>query len=64
MSELPNVPTPDPHMPSSKGLQIGDHRLSLSCGVVERPGLINILVMTLFYPVTTALILHLDKEVK
>ena len=28
MSELPNVPIPDPHLPQTEGLQIGDYRLS------------------------------------
>ena len=28
---------PDPHVPQTEGLQIGDHRLSISCAVVERP---------------------------
>ena len=36
MGELPNVPIPDPHVPQTDGLQIGDHRLSISCAVVER----------------------------
>ena len=31
MGELPNGPISDPHV------QIGDHRLSISCAVVERP---------------------------
>ena len=37
MGELPNEPTPNPHVPQTEGLQIGDHRLSISCGVVGRP---------------------------
>ena len=37
MGALPNVPIPDPHVPQTEGLQIGDHRSSTSCGVVERP---------------------------
>ena len=37
MSEEPNAPIPDPHVPQTDGLQIGDHRLNTSCGVVERP---------------------------
>ena len=28
---------PDPHVPKTEGLQIGDDRLSISCVVVERP---------------------------
>ena len=27
MGELPNAPVPDPHVPQTEGLQIGDHRL-------------------------------------
>ena len=38
MAELPNSPFPDPHVPQTEGLQIGDHRLSTSRAVVERPG--------------------------
>ena len=30
-------PPPDPHVPQTEGLLIGDHRLSTSCGVVEWP---------------------------
>ena len=37
MGELPNAPIPDPHVPQTEGLQIGDDRLSISCAVVERP---------------------------
>ena len=37
MDELSNEPIPDSHIPKTEGLQIGDHRLSSSCGVVERP---------------------------
>ena len=37
MGGLSNKPTPDPHVPQTEGLQIGDHRLSTSCGVVKRP---------------------------
>ena len=37
MGEQSNVPLPDPHVPQTEGLQIGDHRLSTLCGVVERP---------------------------
>ena len=28
---------PDPYVPQTEGSQIGDHRLSTSCEVVERP---------------------------
>ena len=37
MGELPNAPIADPHVPQTEGLQIDDHRLSMSCAVVERP---------------------------
>ena len=37
MGELPNAPIHDTHVPQTDGLQIGDHRLSISCVVVERP---------------------------
>ena len=37
MGELTNVCIPDPHVHQTVGLQIGDHRFSASCGVVERP---------------------------
>ena len=36
MGELPNAPIPDPHVPKTEGLQIGDHRLSISYAVVEQ----------------------------
>ena len=36
-SELPNQPVADPHVHQTEGLQIGDHILSISCAVVERP---------------------------
>ena len=31
------MPTPDPHVPQTEGLQIGDHTMSTTCEVVERP---------------------------
>ena len=37
MGELSNAPISDPHVPHTNGLQIGDNRLSTSCGVVEQP---------------------------
>ena len=37
MSEQPNVPIPVIDVLQIKELQIGDHRLSTSYGVVERP---------------------------
>ena len=37
MGELPNAPISDPRVPQIEGLQIGDHRLSISCAVVEWP---------------------------
>ena len=37
MSELPSVLIPKPHVPQTEWLQVSDHRLSTSCGVVERP---------------------------
>ena len=37
MGGLSNGPIPDHHVLQTEGLQIGDHRLSTSCGVVERP---------------------------
>ena len=37
MSQLPNAPIPDSYVPQTEALQIGDHKLSISCGVVERP---------------------------
>ena len=40
MGELLNAPTPDPNVSQTEGLQIlqiGDHILSISCAVVERP---------------------------
>ena len=41
---------PVPHVLQAEGLQIGEHRLSASCGVVERPdALITIVVMTLLF---------------
>ena len=36
MGKLPNVPIPDPHLPQTEWLEIGDHTLSI-CAVVERP---------------------------
>ena len=36
MGELPNVPIPDPHVHQTEELHIGNHRLSISCWVVER----------------------------
>ena len=30
-------PSPTPHVPQTVGSQIGNHRSSTSCGVVERP---------------------------
>ena len=38
MGERPNAPIPDTHVPQTEGLQTGDHRFSISCAVVERPG--------------------------
>ena len=35
MGGLSNEPIRDPHVPQTEELQIGDHRLSTSCGVVE-----------------------------
>ena len=55
MGELPNAPIHGPHVPQTEALQIGDHRFSISCAVVERPGLIAIVVMTLFNIVLLAL---------
>ena len=37
MGRLPNDFIPDPHVPQTEGSQIGDHRLSSSCGIVGRP---------------------------
>ena len=37
MSEQTNALFPDPHELQIEGLQNGDHSLSTSCGVVERP---------------------------
>ena len=37
MGELPNALISNCHIPQTKGLQIGDHRLSISCAVGERP---------------------------
>ena len=37
MGGLPNEPIPDPHVPLTERLQIGDHILSTKYGVVERP---------------------------
>ena len=37
MSELPSAPIPDTHASQTVGLQIGDHRVRISCAVVERP---------------------------
>ena len=37
MGELPNALIPDPHVPQTEGLQIDDHRLSISCEVVGQP---------------------------
>ena len=31
------MPIPDPHVPQTERLQIGDHILSTSCVVVKRP---------------------------
>ena len=51
MGEVPNVPIPDPRVPQTEGLQIGDHRLSISWAVVERADhqcggdLVNILLI-------------------
>ena len=39
-------PIPDPHVPQTEGSQIGDGRLSTSCGG-SLSGLITIVVMTL-----------------
>ena len=30
MRELPNAPIPDPYLPHTEGLQVGDDRLSIS----------------------------------
>ena len=35
MGRLLNRPIPDPHVPQTEGLQIGDHRLSITCAIVE-----------------------------
>ena len=35
MGELPNASIPGPHVPQNRLLQISNHRLSTSCGVVE-----------------------------
>ena len=35
MGGLPNELIPDPHVPKTEGSQLGDHRLSTSCGVVD-----------------------------
>ena len=54
MYDLPNAPISDPHVPQTEELQIGDHRLSISCAVVER---LTIMVMTLLnQPSSTALV--------
>ena len=45
MGGLPNEPIPDPDVPQTDGSQIGDHRLSTSCG--SSSGLITIVVKTL-----------------
>ena len=37
MGELPNAPIPDSHIPQTDGLQMGGHRSSISCAVVEKP---------------------------
>ena len=37
MGGLPDELIPDSHVPLTEGSQIGDHRLSTSCEVVERP---------------------------
>ena len=37
MGGLPNELILDPHVAQTEGLQIGDHKLSIACGVVERP---------------------------
>ena len=37
MGELSNEPIPESCIPQMDGLQIGHHRLSTSCGVIERP---------------------------
>ena len=37
MGWLTNGPFPRPHVPQTEGPQISDHRLSILCGVVERP---------------------------
>ena len=36
MGGLSDEPILDPHVPQTEGLQISDHRLSTSCGVVKR----------------------------
>ena len=36
MGGQPNEHTTDPRVPQTEGLQISDHRLSTSCGVVKR----------------------------
>ena len=36
IGELSNGSIPDPHVAQTDRLQIGDHRLSTSCGVAER----------------------------
>ena len=37
MGGLLNELIPDAHVAQTEGSQIGDHRLSTSCGVIERP---------------------------
>ena len=37
MGGLSNEPVPDSHVAQTEVSQIGDHRLSTSCGIVERP---------------------------
>ena len=44
MGGLPNEPIPDPHVLKTEGSQIVDHRLSTSCGVVERAALVMTLL--------------------
>ena len=37
MGELKNALIPDPHVPQTEGLQIGNDTLIISCAIVERP---------------------------
>ena len=58
MNGLPNELIPDFHVPQTEESQIGDHRLSTSCVVVERPDhhcgdeLVNL------FPIRHAILIH------